>query len=127
MTEHSATEITRVEWGRIEVTIDGAVRGFKDCKVWPGGAVPWDWRLTGTRHQPGTQVADIVQIVESGIDVLVLSRGMELALQTAAQTIEFLEDKGIEFHIEQTRSAVQRFNALVRAGRRVGGIFHSTC
>ena len=127
MATKSTTEITGINWGKVEVTIDGAVQTFKDCKVWPGGAEAWDWKQTGTRHKPGTQPTDIAHIVEQGIDVLVLTRGMELALHICPETTAYLKERNIEFHIEETSFAVQLFNMLSRQGRRVGGIFHSTC
>jgi hypothetical protein len=123
----AATRITQLSWGRIEVTIGETRHEFKDCKVWPGGAVEWDWDLTGTRHSPGIQVADIEEILQHGIDVMVLSRGLQLRLQTSPDTQAELQRRGIEIHVEETTAAVERFNALAAQGVRVGGIFHSTC
>jgi hypothetical protein len=48
----------------MELSIAGQTYTFKDCKVWPDGAKEWDWDLTGTRHQPGTQPADIEELLE---------------------------------------------------------------
>lgn len=121
------TEITHLSWGRMEVTIDGQKQTFKDCKVWPGGAEAWDWRLTGTRHRPGTQPADVAGVLDQGIEVMVLSQGMERRLQIQPQTEALLRGRDIEYHIEETTRAVALFNELSREGVRVGGIFHSTC
>jgi len=121
------TTISHVSWGSIEVTIDGQLARFKDCKVWPGGATKWDWTLTGTQHQPGIQPADIQEIMDQDIDVMVLSRGMHLMLHTCPETIQLLRAKGIEYHIEETQQAVTLFNKLTEQGKRTGGIFHSTC
>ena len=127
MTDTLLTEISKIEWGKTEATTDGRLHRFKDCKAWPGGAGNWDWRMTGTRHQPGIQPADIFEIVAKGVDLLILSRGMELAWQTCPETIQFLNDRRIEFHLEETSFAAELFNMLSKSGRRVGGIFHSTC
>jgi hypothetical protein len=121
------TVITHISWGQMEVTANGLVYRFKDCKVWPGGAKAWDWNITGTRHQPGTQPADIEEILDQGVDVLILSRGMQLMLQTCPETTGMLRSRGIEYHIEETARAVGKFNELSQEGRKVGGIFHSTC
>lgn len=121
------TSITHVAWGTIEVQIESQVLRFKDCKVWPGGAKKWDWTLTGTHHQPGIQPADVQEVVDAGIDVMILSRGMELRLHTCPETEEMLRSRGIEYHIEETTRAVELFNALAKQGKKVGGIFHSTC
>lgn len=127
MNRDQSVRITHISWGRMEVTINDRTQTFKDCKVWPGGAKEWDWRETGTRHQPGTQPADIAEILEKGIQVMILSRGMELVLQTHPDTEKLLRERGIEYHIEETNAAVALFNQLSQEGKRVGGIFHSTC
>jgi hypothetical protein len=121
------TLITHIAWGEMEVTTNGKTLRFKDCKAWPGGAKTWDWRVTGTRHEPGIQPADIQEIVDQGIEVMILSRGMDLMLHTCPETEQMLRERGIEYYIEQTKQAVQHFNDLMQQGKRVGGIFHSTC
>lgn len=124
--QHS-TEITNLTWGRIEVTVNGKSRRFRDCKVWPDGAIDWDWNETGTRHQPGIQPEDIEDILARDIEVMILSRGMNLRLQTLPKTEKLLQSRGIEYHIEQTPRAIEMFNKLMRQGKKVGGIFHSSC
>jgi hypothetical protein len=111
----------------MEVTINNKTQHFKDCKVWSGGAKAWDWSITGTHHQPGIQLADIEEILDQGVEVMILSRGMELMLHTCSETEAILQSCGIAYHIEETRQAVALFNKLVQQGKRVGGIFHSTC
>ena len=121
------TLITHLSWGRMEITLNDQVLPFKDCKIWPGGATEWDWRLTGTRHQPGIQPADIEEILAQGVEIMILSRGMDLMLYTCPETEALLRAKGIEYFIEETKQAAAHFNQLMEAGKRVGGIFHSTC
>ena len=121
------TTISHISWGNMEITINGQAYRFKDCKIWPGSAKRWDWTLTGTQHQPGIQPADIQEILDQGVDVMILSRGMHLMLDTCPETVQLLREKGIVYHIEETQRAVALFNDLVRQGQRVGGIFHSTC
>ena len=123
----SNTQITDLAWGQIEVTVDGEAQRFKDCKIWPGGAREWRWEETGTHHSPGIQPADIEEILAQGVEVMVLSRGIELMLHTSPQTEQLLRSKGIDYHIEETKQAAALFNQLTQQGRRVGGIFHSTC
>jgi hypothetical protein len=124
---HTTTRITHLSWGCMEVSAGGQTHTFKDCKVWPGGAKEWDWNLTGTRHRPGTQPGDIEEILAQGVEVMILSRGMLLMLHTCPETEELLKERGIEYHIEETKQAVELFNRLAQAGRKVGGLFHSTC
>lgn len=127
MNESATSLITHISWGRMEIALGGETLTFKDCKVWPGGAKAWDWRVTGTRHRPGIQPADIEEILAQGVEVMVLTRGMHLMLHTCPETEQWLRDRGIAYHIEETNRAVELFNRLMQQGRRVGGIFHSTC
>ena len=127
MNNHQISHITHISWGCMEAAINGQILTFKDCKVWPGGAKEWDWRITGTRHQPGTQPADVEEILEQGVEIMVLSRGIELMLHTCPETEQLLRSENIEYHIKETNQAVALFNQLTQQGKRVGGIFHSTC
>ena len=127
MSHPRTSHITHMSWGRMEVTVNGQTLAFKDCKVWPGGVKAWDWRVTGTHHQPGIQPADIAEILEQGVEVMILSRGMALMLHTCPETEALLRARGIPYHIEETNRAVALFNQLTQQGKRVGGIFHSTC
>jgi hypothetical protein len=127
MNDHQKSHITHISWGCMEVAINGQILTFKDCKVWPGGAKEWDWRITGTHHRPGTQPADVKEILEQGVEIMVLSRGIELMLHTCPETEQLLRSESIEYHIKETNQAVALFNQLSQQGKRVGGIFHSTC
>ena len=115
--------ITHVSWGRMEVDDLGA---GKDFKLYPGGGRLWDWRETGTEHVPGIQPADVKELLERGAEVVVLSRGMQLVLQTAPETLELLRSRGIAVHVLETRAAVEVYNKLAK-DHAVGGLFHSTC
>ena len=119
--------ITHLSWGKMEIDLGGKTYRFKDCKIWPEQAVAWDWTLTGTDHEPGIQPADIEEILAQGINVLVLSLGMELKMQVCPETEDLLKSRGIEYHKANTKKAVALFNRFFTEGRRVGGIFHSTC
>ena len=121
------TLITDLSWGGMEVSIAGEKHHFKDCKVWPGGAREWRWDETGTHHSPGIQMADIEEILAHGADVLVLTSGQLGRLGISTETEEELRKQGVSYHIENTKKAVQLFNELSIQGKRVGGVFHSTC
>lgn len=120
-------EIETLTWGRMEVVGPAGRLVFKDCKIWPGHAAAWDWGKTGTRHRPGIQVADIEEVLAAGVAVLILSRGMELKLATCPETLQHAADRGVTVHQLETTDAAALFNDLSRQGKRVGGLFHSTC
>lgn len=105
------------------MVVEGLGEG-KDFKLWPGGGRPWDWNETGTRHDPGIQPADVRELLDHGCTVIVLSRGMDLVLQTAPETFELLKD--IEVVHAETTAAVARYNELAET-TAVGGLFHTTC
>ena len=121
------TLITDLSWGNMEVSIAGEKQNFKDCKLWPGGAREWRWGETGTHHHPGIQPADIEEVLEKGVEIIVLGRGQLGRLGVSPGTEETLRESGLEYHIEKTKKAVELFNELTQKGRRVGGVFHSTC
>jgi hypothetical protein len=115
--------ILAVSWGSI--TVDG-FGDFKDAKLWPGGARAWDWNETGTRHSPGTQPADVEELLDAGATVVVLSLGMEERLGVADVSLALLRERGVQVHTAETAAAVELYNTLADTAA-VGGLFHSTC
>jgi len=108
------------------MAIDGVGTG-KDFKLWPGGGREWDWTETGTHHVPGIQPADVEELLANGSQAIVLTRGMLLRLHTCSETMSFLETKGIDVYVAETKKAAQIYNDLSSRGEAVGGLFHSTC
>jgi hypothetical protein len=87
----------------------------------------WDWNETGTRHRPGIQPADVSELLNEHPEVIVLSRGRQLRLETCAETIALLEEHGIRVVREETGAAIAEYNRRVEAGERVAALFHTTC
>ncbi len=115
--------VTHISWGRMEV--EGLGEG-KDFKLYPGGGREWDWSETGTQHVPGIQPADVEELLVQGAMVIVLSRGMQLMLQTCPETLDLLKHRGVTVHVKETKEAVTLYNKLSER-EAVGGLFHSTC
>ena len=111
-------------WGFVEVEGLGRLR---DAKLWPGGGRGWDWNETGTHHRPGIQPSDLAELLDHGADVVVLSRGRELRLETAPETLALLAARHVEVVRDETGAAIGEYNRLAAAGRRVGALVHSTC
>jgi hypothetical protein len=120
----TAPRIGHIEWGSMQV--EGVGQG-KDFKLYPGGARPWDWNETGTRHEPGIQPADVQELIDAGCRFIVLSQGFDGVLKTCPETVELLQQHGITVHIARTPEAVDLYNDLVAHAQLVGGLFHSTC
>ena len=119
----STPRITHISWGRLDVE---GYPPFKDAKVFPGGAREWDWRETGTRHNPGIQPGDVEELIDQGAETIVLSKGIWERLQVCPETLKLLDDQAVAVEVLQTEVAVQRYNDL-RESIPVGGLFHSTC
>jgi hypothetical protein len=99
----------------------------QDFKLFPGGGREWDWSETGTHHRPGVQVADITELLDHGSEIIVLSRGMHSMLHACPEVFEHLHAQHIGVFVAETVSAVEIYNSLAAKGRKVGGLFHSTC
>ena len=111
-------------WGQLEV--DG-VGDFGDAKLWPGGGREWDWAETNTHHVPGIQPAEVRELLEHSPEVVVLSRGRELRLQTTSETLDLLKEHGVRVVWDETSVAIDEYNRLAREGVRVAALLHSTC
>jgi hypothetical protein len=116
--------ILAIEWGRVEVEGLGV---FKDVKLWPGGGRSWDWNETGTRHRPGVQLADCVELVEHGANTIILGTGMNDALGVSPGTVAELEERGVAVEAAPTLAAVARYRELAAGSDAVGALIHSTC
>ncbi|GLY03764.1 hypothetical protein Acsp01_41430 [Actinoplanes sp. NBRC 101535] len=122
MVERSPAVVS-ISWGSMRV--DGLPDG-KDYMLYPGGGRPWDWTVSGTRHSPGIQPADVEELLAHGATVVVLSRGMDLKLEVDPRTLALLAERGVPVHVVQTEEAVRVYNELAET-EAVGGLFHSTC
>lgn len=125
-TIHGKSTITHFSWGRIIVNCAGKEHEFKDCKISPKGVQNWDWNEFKTRHVPGIQVQDIESIVND-CDIIILSRGVDLVLQTTPEAVAYLTSIKKEFYMLQSAAAAQKYNELTNQGKKVGILLHSTC
>ena len=55
--------------------------------MWPGGSQAWDRRETGTECSPGVQPADVQEVVEKGVQTLVIGQGMSEASKVPSSTV----------------------------------------
>ena len=115
--------IASFRWGQI---VDSDGRIFKDARLFPGGVEEWDWGKTGTRHDPGIQIADLADLVAAKPDVVILSRGVDLVLQVPQATIDFARSHAATVLVLQSEQAVAEYNRRI-ANERVVALVHSTC
>jgi len=123
MGRKTSPRILHLSWGHMKIEGGGS---FKDAKLYPGGAREWNWNETGTEHSPGIQPADVQELLDHGARVVVLTKGISEQLQVKSETLQMLEDRGVEYHHLQTEKAVRLYNEM-RDRQAVGGLFHSTC
>ncbi|MEL7834418.1 Mth938-like domain-containing protein [Fodinibius sp. Rm-B-1B1-1] len=116
-------KINSIEWGKINV---GDNHIYKDAKLFPGGSREWDWNETGTHHQPGIQPADVEELVDKNAQVIILSKGFHKRLQVCDETVDFLKENEITFHILETGKAAEKYNDI-RKENPTGALIHSTC
>ncbi len=121
---HVSPRILSAGWGKMDVELIG--KG-KDFKIWPGGGRTWNWDETGTNHSDGIQVADVMELVEHRCETIILTRGIFSRLKVAPETMAYLQAKGIEAIVTDTKRGVEIYNENVERDIRVGGLFHSTC
>jgi hypothetical protein len=120
----SSPQVVDDGWGFVEVSGLGR---FRDVKLWPGGGRAWDWRETGTDHRPGILCEDVTELVDHEPDLVILSRGREGRLGVSPETLSLLAIRGVPAVCEKTNAALATYNRLAAEGRRVAGLFHTTC
>src|SRR5512133_752767 len=108
------------------VEVEGLGR-FRDVKLWPGGGGAWDWRETGTDHQPGIRCADVTELLNHEPELVILSRGRQGRLSVSPETLLLLEIRRVRVVREETDAALATYSLLAAQGRRVAGLLHTTC
>ena len=83
--------------------------------------------LVSTQHQPGIQPADLMELVEHGPDIVVLSRGRQRRLETSPAALALLEARDVAVVRDETGAAIEEYNRLATEGRRVAALLHTTC
>lgn len=124
MLNSASPKIIEISWGHMVVEWIGE---GKDFILYPGGGRPWDWTETGMEHDPGIRPDEVVELIQRGCTIIVLSRGMQGRLGVTQETLDFCEEHGVEVHVEETEAAVKLYNKLADEAKPVGGLFHSTC
>ncbi len=122
----TAPIIKKLVWGTTTIEHDGEVTSYKDCMDSPTGAYSWNWSTTGTQHVPGIQIADLNCIIDE-VDVVILSQGMKGVLKVHPDTLPYLKECKKEYHVLLSPQAVKLYNQLVKEGKKVGILIHSTC
>ena len=104
------------------MVIDG-VTYTNDVKIIQNTVVPDWWRKGG--HS--VDVADVHDILTYHPDVLVIGKGDPGYMTTSPALQKVLEQKSIELIEEKTTKAIQIYNQMLKADKRVASGFHVAC
>ncbi len=122
----TAPVIQDLAWGKITIKhADNSEHVYRDAIISPTGSKEWDWSKTGTRHVPGVQIEDVREIAQE-VDIIILTKGMEERLQVSQAEL-YLKRLGKKVYAEQTQKAYELYNKLVKSGKKVAALFHTTC
>jgi hypothetical protein len=69
----------------------------------------------------------VTELVDHELDRMILSRGREGRLGVSPETLSLLATSGVPVALEKTDAALATYNRLAAEGRRVAGLFHTTC
>lgn len=104
------------------MTVGG--RRYKDDVTIIGEAVSGDWwRSQGHLCQE----SDLEEIFAAKPDAVVIGQGSSGMMRVSPAVAARCKKLGVSLHAEPTSQAVERFNALSKAGKNVAGAFHLTC
>lgn len=83
----TAPLFTKTSRGELKVAHNGEEHTFKDVVLTPDGATEWNWKLDGTRHEPGITVKAIEMNHLMDADHVILTKGVDLVLQTTEEAV----------------------------------------
>lgn len=95
----------------------------QDLKIISRRIIPGWWRKRGHAVEPD----DIKDIVDAGVDMLILGRGDPGRMHSTPELKQLLERKQIKIMEVPTRQAVAEFNRLIRENENIAAGFHLTC
>lgn len=101
------------------IIINGESHG--DIKIYQGKITPWQY----IKHHVCTS-KDIEDIVQD-VDILIMGIGYNGMVEVEEEAKTFMQEKWIRIIIKQTTEAIQEYNKLVKQGKKVATILHSTC
>lgn len=121
--------ISQLKWGNVTITDPkNGNNTYKDVVVLPSLVKEWNWKDHKMSHDPGVTASAVQAFIDSpDLTDVILTRGMEGVLLVPDAVIDLLKKAGKTVHVEFTRDAAKLYNELVKQGKKVGGLFHTTC
>ncbi len=112
--------ITDFSFGRI--IVNGKTY-TDDIKIVQGQVITDWWRASGHR----VDIEDIVDILESNPEIVVIGKGSPGLMKTSAPLREKLANDNIGLIEKKTSRAIEVFNSLSQKGKNVAAGFHVGC
>lgn len=105
-----------------EITIDGKTH-YSDVFIY------WDGKIeevrTEVRHKFSRKELNF--LLGKNPEVVIVGNGQYGSLEVAEDVEKTAKEKGIEFIILDTPKAIQKFDELVKGGKKVVAYIHVTC
>jgi len=112
--------IRSYSFGRIVV---GDKAFTHDIIILPDKIISDWWRKEGHR----LQLDDLGEAGRVDADAVVIGTGYYGLMRVDDEVVEYFRNKGLEVYIDETGKAVEKYNELVKQGKRVIALFHLTC
>jgi len=100
-------------------------RYSQDVIVLPDRVISHWWREHGHSLSP-TDLGDVVR-AEGEVDTLIVGTGAYGLMVVPPETHHYLQERGIQFIIRRTGSAVEEYNRRQEEGQSVAAALHLTC
>lgn len=104
------------------ITIDGKIYN-EDVSIGLDGKVSSWWRKAS--HQ--VEREDIEKVLEKKPEIAVIGTGAYGLAEVLDEARNFITSQGAQLIVEKTAQAVERYNGLVKQGKKVAAFFHLTC
>lgn len=95
----------------------------KDLLIDNGEVIPNWWREKG--HF--LQLADLRTVLRDLPAVVIIGAGKYGRMEVSQEVTDYFDKSGIEYHIMKTDKAVQLYNEMKNADRKLVAGFHLTC
>lgn len=117
--------IEEIKFGSI--TIDG--RKFGQVLIIDGDIIERDRDFLekefGTTHKISHLEGD--KLLEAQPEYILIGNGLNSAMKVEPQMLEHLQKSGVKILVLQSPIAISKYNDLVKQGRRVNALIHTTC
>ncbi len=94
-----------------------------DVQVFPSAEVKSWWRKTS--HEVISD--DIREALEQRPKIIIFGTGSPGMMEVSEEAKEEIISRRIEFIIEPTARAIEKFNEAKKTGKEIVGLFHLTC